>query len=257
MRSDVTSLLSDAEDGISPGCNRDSTGIHQATSSDWTFRRWFLKYCMREKRRRKSFDEMKSFESIGHLRQHFRGRVADILIKCSQIRIRPFSTRRVFSTIGACAVRRIEGMRGTCLEHKTVASWLFCFACALVMFLVCGSTVHSVVVLAVSTWPACYFSMFSVGFYKFTTTLHFVVWMWYFYKLCIICRARKPKFSPSFLNRGDTAVPCSAQRHQRSRSVCAIVMVVSCMVSCRTCQCVTVGIRGNGVPIVDCSSQAT
>ena len=173
----VRRLLSDAEDGISPGCNRDSTGIHQATSSDWTFRRWFLKYCMREKRRRKSFDEMKSFESIGHLRQHFRGRDADILIKCSQIRIRPFSTRRA----RARAVRRIEGMRGTCLEHKTVASWLFCFACALVMFLVCGSTVHSVVVLAVSTWPACYFSMFSVGFYKFTTTLHFVVWMWYFY----------------------------------------------------------------------------
>ena len=133
---------------------------------------------MREKRRRKSFDEMKSFESIGHLRQHFRGRDADILIKCAKFAFVRFQHG---ARARASAVRRIDGMRGTCLEHKTVASWLFCFACALVMFLVCGSTVHSVVVLAVSTWPACYFSMFSVGFYKFTTTLHFVVWMWYFY----------------------------------------------------------------------------
>ena len=65
-------------------------------------------------------------------------------------------------------------------------------------------------------------------------------------------------FRLPFLNfRGYGCPLCSAQRHQRSRSVCAIVMVVSCMVSCRTCQCVTVGIRGNGVPLVDCSSQAT
>ena len=139
-------------------------------------------------------------------------------------------------------------MRGTCLEHKTVAihgffalhvRWL-CFWC----------------------WPSLrglrvIFQCFQSGFINSPLRFTSLFGCGTFIIMYYLSRARKPKFSPSFLNRGYGCPLQCLQRHQRSRSVCAIVMVVSCMVSCRTCQCVTVGIRGNGVPLVDCSSQAT